>query len=87
MTHNEIIKTFDDIARYLELEYEHLEAIGVSDQSYIAKYSKNIPDFKKKNVLYGKSNDKKKFNVKRKPTTRNLVTLKRTVANQSEFIM
>ncbi|CAN6482755.1 unnamed protein product [Victoria cruziana] len=66
MTHNESIRTFDDIARHLELEYERLEAARISHQSYMAEHSKNISDFKKKKVFRGKPKGKKNFNVKKK---------------------
>ena len=47
MTHNEIIKTFADIARHLELEDEHLEAAKPDAQAYVtASNSKNISGFK-----------------------------------------
>lgn len=35
MTHNDNIKTFDDIACHLELEDECLQTVGISNQAYV----------------------------------------------------
>ena len=40
MTHNDNIKTFDDISRHVELEDECLEAAKASSQLYMAESSK-----------------------------------------------
>ncbi|XP_044503424.1 uncharacterized protein LOC123224005 [Mangifera indica] len=39
MTHNDNIRTFDDIARHLELEAERLESAGLNAQAYVAESS------------------------------------------------
>ena len=64
MTHNENIKTFDDIACHLELEDECLEAAKSSSHAYVAegntrgtsssKRNRDHKSFKKgkKTVLY-----------------------------------
>ena len=53
MTHNDNIKTFDDIARHVELEDERLEVAKASGQLYMAESSKRKGwkrNFKKRNV-------------------------------------
>lgn len=37
MTHNENIKSFDDVLRYLEHEVEHLEAAKPKNLAYMAE--------------------------------------------------
>ena len=39
MTHNENIKTFDDVARHLELEAEHLKAAKLISSVHMAETS------------------------------------------------
>ena len=49
MTHNDNIKTFDDIARHLELEDERLEAAKSSGQAYVAESNpRRASGFKRK---------------------------------------
>ncbi|KAK0598685.1 hypothetical protein LWI29_036999 [Acer saccharum] len=49
MTHNDNIKTFDDISRHVELEDERLEAAKASGQLYMAESSKRkTKGFKRK---------------------------------------
>ena len=36
MTHNESVKTFDDIVRHLELEVEQLVVARLNEQAYVA---------------------------------------------------
>ncbi|KAM7465477.1 hypothetical protein LguiB_013039 [Lonicera macranthoides] len=72
MTHNENIKTFDDLARHLELEAERLEAAKANNSSYVVHSgSRKASGSKRKNQNNGKRNDdehapKKANSTKRK---------------------
>ena len=59
MTHNESVKTFEDIVRHLELEAERLVASGPTEQAYMAETSsqKKI-GFKCKKRFFKKNNKK-----------------------------
>ncbi|KAK0607697.1 hypothetical protein LWI29_018803 [Acer saccharum] len=62
MTHNDNIKTFDDISRHVELEDERLEAAKASGQLYMAESSKRkTKGFKRKgkNGNFQKGNSQK----------------------------
>ncbi|KAM7502779.1 hypothetical protein LguiB_001683 [Lonicera macranthoides] len=72
MTHNENIKTFDDLARHLELEAECLEATKANNSSYVVhSSSRKASGSKCKIQNNGKRNDdepapKKENSTKRK---------------------
>lgn len=53
LTHNENIKTFDDVSRHLELEVEHLKAAKPNSYAYVAESS-----LRKANRPKLKNNDK-----------------------------
>ena len=52
MTHNESVKTFDDIVRHLELEVERLMVIRPNEQVYVVESSlRKTFDFNHKNKI------------------------------------
>ena len=65
MTHNEKVKTFEDIVRRLELEAERLVAYGPIEQAYVAEISTQ-----KKLVSSARRGSLRR-------TTRNLMTLRK----------
>ena len=67
MTHNESVKTFEDIVRHLELEAKRLVASGPNEQAYVAETSsqKKI-DFKRKKRFFKKNSKKPDDTSKRK---------------------
>ena len=66
MTHNDNMKTFDDISRHVKLEDERLEATKASGQLYMAESNnRNAKNFKrngkKRNFKKGKGMGKQNF--------------------------
>lgn len=54
MTHNKIIKIFDDMTCHLELEDERLKVARVSHQAYLVKNYKYTRSFKKREDFHAK---------------------------------
>ena len=56
MTHNESVKTFDDIVRYLELEVEQLMVARPNEQAHVAESSSRKTSYFKRNRKFFKKN-------------------------------
>ena len=67
MTHNDNIKTFDDIVRYLELEDECLQAAGISNKAYVTKSGSKKSFHKRKWKWKGSQGKKAKKSKEDKP--------------------
>ena len=58
MTHNESVKTFDDIVRHLELEVGRLVVARPNEQAYVAESSSRKTSGFKRNRNFFKKNKK-----------------------------